>query len=457
VPPVLLACFLFLFQLDHGSLIDFDESITAVRISEMAETGDYLTVHDNFRPSFHKPPLYYWLSQPIIRLFGLNEFSVRFVSALAGIICVLLTAAIARKVCGSNIGILAGYVLATNWFFIRYSRQALLDSTMILFALCTIYCCIQFLTRDQSGKWLITAFISAALGTLAKGPVAFALTFPIACLACVMEVSNKKSFMLHCMTGLVIFLLVALPWHMHQLFTHGKVFLLEYLQMRHVSSMPVSIGGTIMGVYGKDIFQLGPVIILAAFAGILFSILEVRKKVAAHLIVLSYFAMVFSILIFYPTRRSVYLTPLVPPLSIYAIYALHRLTVISPLNKKIWLIIFLFLHLTFFAYLSNQDFLDKNIYKRELAETARLICKKKCGLLIAYDNVYIPSLIYYSQIRTINVSDMNELKRISEEYNPLPVILPLHDARLFQEVFPQSRYVKDNGPYSLWVLGDNDT
>lgn len=46
----------------------------------------------------YKPPLYEYLAIPSIALFGLNEFSVRFPSALAGVVAVLLTYFLVKEI-----------------------------------------------------------------------------------------------------------------------------------------------------------------------------------------------------------------------------------------------------------------------------------------------------------------------------------------------------------------------
>lgn len=453
---ILSTTFIFLFHLGHASLLDFDEAITAIRIREMASTSDYFTVHDNYSASFRKPPLYYWLSQPIVKVVGVNEFSVRIISAIAGILCVCITVAIAQIACGKNFGILSGFLLATDWLFVKYSRQALLDSSMILFGLCTIYFCMRYLSSHLS-KWLILAFISAGIGTLTKGPPAFVLTFPTVCLAGVVLILKSKDAIRPLVLGLLFFFTIILPWHIHQYLNYGKLFLLEYFQLQMSSSMPVSIGGSFIGVYGNGILKIGPVLLVLAPVGLFLSIDQARKKNYVHLILMAYFFLWLSILIFYHTRRLVYLTPLLPLFSILSVYALQKLAPFFPMRRKIWLIIFFFLHLSFFAYQSKYDFNgESTIYKKKLAETAKSLFKGKYSLLLAYNNVHIPSLIYYSQLRTVNVSNMAELKSISSKFVSLPVILLQNDVELFQEEFSQAHFVKSEGPYSLWLLRNAD-
>src|SRR6266404_943599 len=48
-------------EIPKGTLVATDELLTAERSREMLSTGPWL-VHFNFRPSFEKPPLQYWLT-----------------------------------------------------------------------------------------------------------------------------------------------------------------------------------------------------------------------------------------------------------------------------------------------------------------------------------------------------------------------------------------------------------
>ena len=93
-------------------LIDPDEGRYAEIPREMLERGDFITPFLNYVKYFEKPPLHYWLNALSFSLFGENEFAARFPGALMGLMTVLLTYHVGRKLFGRREGLLAALILA---------------------------------------------------------------------------------------------------------------------------------------------------------------------------------------------------------------------------------------------------------------------------------------------------------------------------------------------------------
>src|SRR5438105_782024 len=84
---LLLAAGLLLFVNNLGgpSLWDLDEGRNATAAMEMMETGNFVVPTFNARLRVDKPILHYWLLVGSFQVFGINEFAVRFPSALAAL------------------------------------------------------------------------------------------------------------------------------------------------------------------------------------------------------------------------------------------------------------------------------------------------------------------------------------------------------------------------------------
>lgn len=88
----------------------------------------------------YKPALYAYLTAPFVGIFGLNEFTTRIVSALAGTLSVLMIFLLGRKISSKNsVGLLAAFLLAVEPWSIYYSRGAWEANLSLFFALLTIY------------------------------------------------------------------------------------------------------------------------------------------------------------------------------------------------------------------------------------------------------------------------------------------------------------------------------
>jgi 4-amino-4-deoxy-L-arabinose transferase-like glycosyltransferase len=450
---LIFTCFIFLFRLGSGSLSDYDESITALRIMQMELNKEYLTVHDNFAPSFRKPPLYYWMSLPAVKLVGMQELSMRVVSAIAGILCVFATAGICNLICKGGWGLLGGFFLATNWFFVSNGRQALLDSSMILFGLAVIYCCLEFLSDKGSSRWLLLAFVFAGLGALTKGPIALLASVPVLCVVTVIGRKRKRISALELAVCVALLLIIILPWHLHQFSAHGDEFLLEYFNIRISSTFPVFVGGTFYHAYIKETFVFGPVVILLALSGIFISLWKVRNGGPSHLVLITATFAVLLILVFLSNRRSVYMLPLAPILSVYAAYFVDWCSSVELRRLRPILFILCIVHLSMFLFHARGKFVrDENHAKKELALTAKARFKDDAELIVASNRVHIPALIYYSQIKTRHIHEAAELDRLLEEYRELPVVLHDEDEASFEHMFSRSRLIERRDPYSLRII-----
>ena len=89
---VLFSGFLFFVALGARDLWNPNEAIYGRATVEMAERGDWLMPSVNGKVFAEKPILYYWAALSAAKLFGgVDEFSLRVPSALAGMLSVFLT------------------------------------------------------------------------------------------------------------------------------------------------------------------------------------------------------------------------------------------------------------------------------------------------------------------------------------------------------------------------------
>lgn len=150
----------FFFGLGQLSLLGPDEPRFAEVAREMFTTGDYITPRVAGAPAFDKPALLYWAIAGAFRLFGVNEFAARLPSALAALACVaFLYHAVARSLSVRLAWIIAA-TLATNVFFIGFSRAVIMDMTFtatVAMALLSIYLCAMSAGRERLFYWLIAA------------------------------------------------------------------------------------------------------------------------------------------------------------------------------------------------------------------------------------------------------------------------------------------------------------
>jgi 4-amino-4-deoxy-L-arabinose transferase-like glycosyltransferase len=204
-----------LFQfLGRIPLLEPDEGRYAEIPREMLEKADFITPYLNHVKYFEKPPLLYWLNSLSFSIFGQNEFAARFFPALCGLLGILLTYHVGRKVYGRREGFLAAIVLGTSVGYIAQSRMNIIDIPLTLCMTATLGFFLLAVREGERRKdfYYYLFYISAALTVLAKGLIGVVL--PGGVIVLYVAVARKWRIFreMRLVTGGLLFLLVAAPW-----------------------------------------------------------------------------------------------------------------------------------------------------------------------------------------------------------------------------------------------------
>jgi 4-amino-4-deoxy-L-arabinose transferase-like glycosyltransferase len=196
-------------------LMDPDEGRYAEIPREMLERGDLITPTLNYVKYFEKPPLLYWINAASLKIFGQNEFAARFPSAMCGLLTVLATYIIARKLYGRRAALISAVVLGTSAGFVLQSRIILTD---MLLTFCLTAALGSFIVaaqregrRSRALPWYLF-YLFCALATLAKGLIG--MVFPAGIIFFYLLLSRRWRLLpeMRLPSGLLLFLAVAAPW-----------------------------------------------------------------------------------------------------------------------------------------------------------------------------------------------------------------------------------------------------
>lgn len=196
-------------------LIDPDEGRYAEIPREMLERGDLITPTLNYVKYFEKPPLLYWINAASLKVFGQTEFAARFPSALCGLLTILATYVIARKLYGRRCALMSAFILGTSAGFVMQSRIILTDM-LLTFCLTAalgafIVAALREGRRSKDFPWYLFYFF-CALAVLAKGLIG--MVFPAGIVFFYLLLSRRWRLFseMRLATGLLLFLAVAAPW-----------------------------------------------------------------------------------------------------------------------------------------------------------------------------------------------------------------------------------------------------
>ncbi|MCX6784009.1 MAG: glycosyltransferase family 39 protein, partial [candidate division WWE3 bacterium] len=215
--------------LNNTHVIDWDEAIYAQVSRNIANTGHWLTLQWYAGYTwFEKPPLYMWLTAPLISLWGNTSLAARFWSAAAGLGGILVTYLIGSKLFNRLTGFVSAAMLMATVHYLYYSRNGTLDVSVTLFITLTIYF---FIRARESGKaldWALTG-VAVGLGVMTKDIIGL-LGLGVVVVFALLDyfwLKNKKPYQIpiKCYLLFVIcFLIVALPWHIIMTIKWGHAF-----------------------------------------------------------------------------------------------------------------------------------------------------------------------------------------------------------------------------------------
>ena len=179
----LLALFvcLYLIPLSTRPLLEPDEPRYAEVPREMIATGDWVVPRINGLRYFEKPVMGYWLTAVSLKIFGENDFAVRFPSAMATGITALLIFLVSSACYGRKTPLpwLAVLIYLTSLGVAAIGTVAVLDPPLTLFLAAAL---VAFFLATEEGPHsnservlLFVAGIFAGCAFMTKGFLAFVI------------------------------------------------------------------------------------------------------------------------------------------------------------------------------------------------------------------------------------------------------------------------------------------
>src|SRR6202012_3326860 len=181
---------------------------------EMTSSGDWVIPHLNGLDYIEKPPLQYWATAVAYRVLGVSEFSARLYTALTALAAIALMGCVAARLWGKDAGWRAAAILAGMLMFVVLGQLLPLDMSLTCWMSSSL---AGFLLAQQSGtaqrRWMLVAWMGAALGVLTKGLVAAAVPAAVLCIYSAWSRDFSPWRKLHVALGLPLFLIITVPWH----------------------------------------------------------------------------------------------------------------------------------------------------------------------------------------------------------------------------------------------------
>ncbi len=304
---LLLALFLSFFAtLGWLPLFDLDEGAFSEATREMLESGNYLTTYLNGDLRFDKPIFIYWFQALCVKLFGLNEFSLRLPSAVAASLWVLATYFFTKHYSDSKRAFIASFIMIASLQITIIAKAAIADALLNLFIALSMFTLYR-LYETRGNRYIYLTYLFVGLGTLTKGPVAIMIPLVVSFLFFIIKGEWKFWFKsVFNPLGIGIFLLVAAPWYILEYLDQGEKFIDGFFFKHNISRF----SGAMEGHYGSLVYYVPVFLIgLLPFTTLYIKVLAGVKQLFKndlHLFLIIWFLFVFIFFSFSGTKLPHY-------------------------------------------------------------------------------------------------------------------------------------------------------
>lgn len=320
---LVLSCifsFIYFIFLGLYPLFNPDEARYAEIAREMVETRQYIVPHLNYILYFEKPILFYWFLASAIKVFGLSEWSIRFWTASFGILGCLMTYGTARQLYNRRTALYASFILASSFLYFMMAHLVTLDMPLSIFLTASLYCILLSLQKESPSRrrYFIGAAVFSALALLTKGLIG--ILFPLLIVGCWMLLLNqwKKLKTWPWTTALVIFLLIALPWHILIQLKHPEFFHFYFIT-QHLMRYSTLDADRYEPMYFFGMVLLAGFLPWTTFLfqslGSSLSSWKNKNKFSINLFFILWIAIIFIFFTFSESKLIPYILPIFPPLA----------------------------------------------------------------------------------------------------------------------------------------------
>ena len=215
----------FYLTLSLTPLFNLDEGAFSEATREMLLNHNFITTYLNGNLRFDKPILIYWLQALSVSIFGLNEFAFRLPSGIAATFWAFGIYYFAKRLFNEKIAIFSSFFMVTALQIGLIAKAAIADSLLNMFIAFSMFSLYLYLKENRE-KYLLLAFAFIGFGFLTKGPVAVLVPLATYFIYSLIH-KNFKKFLKDTFNikGILIFLIIALPWYTLEYLDQGQKFI----------------------------------------------------------------------------------------------------------------------------------------------------------------------------------------------------------------------------------------
>jgi 4-amino-4-deoxy-L-arabinose transferase-like glycosyltransferase len=200
------------------ALMDDVDAVQAQIARNMLQSGDWVIAHLDGVPYLEKSPLIYWLMAISFRILGVHDWMARIPVALAAVLLAWVAWRYGRWAFGPSAGFYGGLSLATCVGLFLFTRIQIPD-VMLTLSVCLAFWSFQRALDERESRqhlWALALAASLGVGLMLKGLIAVVAPVGgvIVYLAVTRQLFSREVWRrLHPITGGLLILAIAAPWH----------------------------------------------------------------------------------------------------------------------------------------------------------------------------------------------------------------------------------------------------
>jgi 4-amino-4-deoxy-L-arabinose transferase-like glycosyltransferase len=200
------------------SLMDDVDAVQAQIARNMLASGDYVTARLDGVPYLEKAPLIYWLIAGSFKAFGATDWAARVPMMLAALALAWLTTAFGMWAFGRQAGLYAGLCISTCFGLFLFTRILIPDVMLTASIALSMWAFLRAIDEAEPHQRWWAFVLAASLGTSLLFKSLVGVVFPVAAALVYLAVTGqllqaKVWKALHPLSGFIVALLIAAPWH----------------------------------------------------------------------------------------------------------------------------------------------------------------------------------------------------------------------------------------------------
>lgn len=280
----------FFYMLGDVALFDLDEGAFSEATREMVASGNYLTTYLNGELRFDKPILIYWLQSFSVHFFGLNEYGVRFPSALFASLWAFSIYFFVRYFYDEKRAFMSAFFMIVSLQIAFIAKAAIADALLNFFIAISMFTIYLYYEKREK-KYIYATFLYIALGVLTKGPVAIMIPFIVS--GIFFAVQKESVLWLKTIfnpIGILIFIALVAPWYTLEYLDQGEKFINGFFLKHNLSRFSDALEE-----HNGSYFYFLPVLLLGTlpFTALLFKAFKIDTPLHRFLTIWFWFVFLF--------------------------------------------------------------------------------------------------------------------------------------------------------------------